>query len=93
MADFKLSNIQSTASGMDAFFESEPTIISPFGQKAAAVKPARIRVASLDQLKGFTRTASNELVHLSTNDLWSIRKEGEDFYIERQFDNTSPVKG
>ena len=94
MANFKLDQIQSTASGMDAFFESEPAIVTPMGQKTAATaKAPRIRVASLGQLNEFTRVASDQLIHKSTNDLWSIRKEGEEFYIERQFDNSSPVKG
>jgi hypothetical protein len=95
MADFKLDHIQGSASGMDAFFEAEPQIITPLGQKtAAAAKPVSIRVASLNQLDGFRRLSAETLVNKSTQDLWSLRKEGEDYFIERLFqDSGSPVKG
>jgi len=95
MADFKLDQIQGTASGMDAFFESEPQIVTPLGQKTAAVakKPARVKVGSLAQLSDFRRTSAETLIHKSTQDLWSIRKEGEDFFIERLFQDGLPLKG
>lgn len=94
MSDFKFEHMQGGASGMDAFFENEPTVISPFGQKAAAVaKPARVKVASLAQLNGFTRIASNTLVNKSTQDLWNIKREGGEFVIERLFQDGAPVKG
>lgn len=93
MSNFKFEGMETGATGMDAFFENEPSTISPFGQKAAAAKPARVKVASLSQLEGFTRTASNTLINKSTKDLWSIKREGNDFVIERQFADGSPVKG
>lgn len=96
MSDFKLGDIQSGgATGMDAFFESEPQVITPFGQKAASApaKAPRVKVGSLAQLDGFTRISAETLVHKSTQDLWTIKREGGDFYIERLFQDGAPVKG
>jgi hypothetical protein len=94
MSDFKFEHMQGGATGMDAFFENEPQAVSPFGQKAATVKsPARVKVGSLSQLQEFTRTASDQLVHKSTQDLWSIKREGGDFVIQRLFQDGVPVKG
>ncbi len=94
MSDFKLGDIQGGASGMDAFFENEPSMITPFGQKAAAAaKPHRIRVASLAQLEGFHRISAETLVHKSTQDLWSIKNQGGEVVIERLFQDGAPVKG
>lgn len=98
MSDFKFEHMQGGATGMDAFFENEPSATSPFGQKAATQKAAakaqpRIKVAALSQLEGFTRTASDQLVHKSTQDLWSIQREGGEFVIQRLFQDGTPVKG
>lgn len=94
MSNFKFEHMQGGASGLDAFFQNEPTATSPFGQKAAAVaKPTRMKVGSLAQLQDFTRTASDQLIHKSTQDLWSIKREGGDFVIERLFQDGPPVKG
>lgn len=91
------------ASGLDAFFASEPRIVTPMATSdrpmgpvvmKAAAAPVRTKVASLQQLDGFQRLSAETLVHKSTNDLWSLRKEGDDFYIERLFqDNGLPLKG
>lgn len=103
--NYNLGDIESgPAGGLDAFFASEPRIITPaeasgrpmgaVHTKTAAQKPMRQKVASLQQLDGFQRLSAETLVHKSTNDLWTIRKEGEDFFIERLFqDNGSPQKG
>ena len=95
MNDFKLDQIQMGASGMDAFFEQEPQLIRPLGQKVASVsKPPRIKVGSLAQLDGFNRLSAETLIHKSTQDLWSITNEGGDLYIQRLFsDNGGPLKG
>lgn len=96
MSDFKLGEIQASATGLDAFFEHEPKMITPFGQKAAAApqKPARVKVGSLSQLNGFHRLSSETLVHKSTNDLWSIKREGNgEYFIERLFSDGNPVRG
>lgn len=94
---FKLDELQTTvASGMDSFFESEPQMVTPLGQemaKAAAKKPARVKVGSLSQLNGFERVSSETLIQKSTKDLWAITREGNDYYIERLFqDNGDPLK-
>lgn len=103
--NYNLGNIETGASGgLDAFFASEPRLITPtetsdrpmgsVAPKTAAAKPVRTKVGSLQQLDGFHRLSAETLVHKSTNDLWTLRKEGEDYYIERLFqDNGSPLKG
>lgn len=88
MADFDLSDIQTAGScGLDALFEREPQIVQP--------KTARVRVASVQQLKPFTRLSAETLVHKSQRDLWALRKEADgNLYIERLFDdNGKPLKG
>lgn len=84
MADFDFSDFQtSAATGMDALFQRQPELVR-----------ARVRVASVQQLKSFTRVSAETLVHKSDRDLWALRKEGNDFYIERLFDdNGQPLKG
>lgn len=93
--DFRLGSIQTgEATGLDAFFASEPQVVSPVGTAKAASKPARVKVASLSQLNGFTRVSAETLINKSTNDLWAIRKDGDSFLIERLFqDDGSPLKG
>ena len=95
MSDFKMDNFQTgAATGMDALFASEPQIVSPVGQAKPLQRPKSVKVASLQQLSGFRRVAADTLVHKSTNELWAIRKDGEDYHIERLFqDDGSPLKG
>jgi len=50
-----------------------------FGQKLA--NNVRMRVKTSMDLDGFLRCGS-DLVHKATKDLWSLKKEGEDFVIE-----------
>jgi hypothetical protein len=53
-----------------------------------------IRVASLGDLTEFLRVANDTLVHKSTKDLWSFRRDGTDYVIERLFDSEGePLKG
>lgn len=53
-----------------------------------------MRVARLGDISGFLRVANDTLIHKSTRDLWSFRKDGEDYVIERLFDsNGEPLKG
>lgn len=55
----------------------------------------RIRVASLGDLTDFLRVAgtSDTLVHKATKDLWSVRRDGNEYVIERLFADTgSPLK-
>ena len=97
--DFDLTSIGSgEATGMDAFFEGSPQIVSPVGVAAQieASKPAptRIKLTKVSQLDGFVRTSAEGLINKSTQDLWAIKKNGDDFYIERLFqDDGNPLKG
>lgn len=54
----------------------------------------RVVTASSD-LDDFLRVAStgSDLVHKATKDLWTLKKNGDEYAIERLFDNTgSPLK-
>ncbi len=95
MSDFDFRSFETGgATGMDALLASEPQIVSPVGKAAPAATPKRIKVGSLKQLDGFQRIASDTLVHKSTQDLWAIRQDGGNFFIERLFqDNGEPLKG
>lgn len=101
MKDYDLGAMESSASGLDAFFESEPEIVTPPSVtpvKAAASRTERaqrVKVGSLQQLSGFDRVSAEMLVNKSTQDLWTIRKEADgDYYIERLFqDDGTPIKG
>lgn len=100
MKDYDLGAVETGSSGLDAFFASEPEIVTPTTtptaptQKTAASK-GRVKVGSLQQLQGFDRLSAETLVHKSTQDLWTIRKEADgDYYIERLFqDDGTPIKG
>lgn len=53
----------------------------------------RIRVASLGDLTEFMRVAEDRLIHKATRDLWAVKKDGEEFVIERLFaDSGQPLK-
>ena len=97
--DFDLADVQASASGMDSFFDEAPMAIPEPLKKAASgitekSASTRKKVASVDQLSGFTRTASGTLVSKSDNDLWSLQKEADgEYYIERMFEDGDPVKG
>lgn len=86
--NFDLGSIEvSGATGMDALFEQEPAMITP-------TKTARVRVASIQQLSPFERLSKVTLVHKSDRDLWTLKKDGNDYFIERLFDdNGQPLKG
>jgi hypothetical protein len=94
--DFDLGDIQSSGgAGMDDFLASEPQKVATAARsKTAAVKTARVKIGSLQQLDGFQRISSDTLIHKSTQDLWALRKVGEEYLIERLFqDNGQPLKG
>lgn len=63
------------------------------GKRASAV---HMRVADLSDIAfSFSRIAGHdeELVHKATKDLWSFRKDGEGYVIERLFNETGePLK-
>jgi len=60
----------------------------------------RMVVADLGDISSFfspvasiTGSAGDELVHMSTKDLWAVKQEGGNFVIERLFDTTgNPLK-
>jgi len=55
---------------------------------------SRIRVASLGDITEFLKVAEDTLIHRSTKDLWSFRRDGPEYVIERLFDSTGePLKG
>ena len=85
-ADFESIQVTGSA-GLDALFQGQPQLVNPSG--------GRKRVASLQDLRGFTRISAETLVHKSNNDLWTLKKESDGkFYIERLFDdNGEPLKG
>ena len=86
MRDFDLGEIQVTgASGLDTVIANNPSLVTP---------PRRVRVASLKKLAAFTRLSEDMLIHKSQQELWSLQKEGDKYYISRLFDaNGEPVKG
>jgi len=84
-SDFDLSTMEvASSSGTDAFL----------GRRTPKTASShRLRVASIDQLKGFMRLSQESLVHMSTQDLWFARREGDELVLERLFDdNGSPLK-
>lgn len=55
------------------------------------------RIANLGDLTGFMQSKGtakeSDLVHKATRDLWSFRQDGDEFVIERLFDETGhPLK-
>lgn len=111
MSDFDLGSLQISGAGLDAFLGDNPEVVTPLvagtkktviqqdptgqaGTKKAAARGRR-KIASLEQLSGFIRTAEDTLVHKSDRDLWALRKDGSgEFYIERMFDEAgAPLKG
>lgn len=51
------------------------------------------RASELGDLGDFLKLSKDTLVHKATKDLWSLRKVGEDFVVERLFDETGdPLK-
>lgn len=79
------------ASGMDALLESEPSLVSPV--KVASQPKPRMKVGSIQDLAGFHRISEETLVHKATQDLWSLVREGDDYYVARLFqDNGAPLK-
>lgn len=59
------------------------------------VSITQIRVASLGDLTSFLKVADSSLVHKSTKDLWSFKKDADGgLLVERLFDSGgSPLKG
>lgn len=67
--------------------------LAPKNRRVAST--VRMAASSLGDLSSLFRTASqdDELVHRATKDLWSFRQEGDQYVIERLFDETGePLK-
>jgi len=83
--DFELGDFSIQATGMDGFL-SEGEDYEPIIDYTGA--PMQRRVASLRDLKGFTRIASDTLIRKSEKDLWSLKQTDDgDWVIERLFDD------
>ena len=62
-------------------------------EKKTQVRTSTMRVSSLGDLSDFLKISSEALVHKATKDIWSFRKEGESFVIERLLDDEgNPLK-
>lgn len=88
--DFDYSDFSFNAGGEAEICPMDLALVTP---KQASVQ-RKIRVASLEELKSFTRVANETLVHKIDRDLWTIKAEGGGLVIERMFDETGePIKG
>lgn len=79
--------------------QAEHLRLAPSSDKRASA--VRVRVSNFGDLSGFFepalwtgKTASdNDLIHKATKDLWSFRKDGGEFVIERLFsEDGNPLK-
>lgn len=94
MSDFEFKGMEMGGGGFDGLFEREPEIIAPVGEVKPRPVAARVKVASLGDLEGFERQSAEILVNKSTRDLWALKQDGSDYFIERLFeDNGDPLKG
>lgn len=69
--------------------------LRPVRDNSKRASSVRMVVADLGNLTNFfsASKAGDELVHKATRDLWSFRKDGDQFIIERLFDsNGKPIK-
>lgn len=70
--------------------------LRPAGVTSKRGSTVRMVVADLGDISSFFSAASggrDELVHKATKDLWSFRQEGEQYVIERLFNETgAPLK-
>jgi len=69
-------------------------LYEPKGHDKRSTQVDKIRVASIDALLGdFAKVGADTLVNRATRDLWSLKKEGEEYVIERLFDDEGePIK-
>ena len=83
--DFDLSRFEvQPSTGLDCFLARNANLVTPLRQKVASIK----------DLSAFVRLSADELVHKSTRDLWTIRRQGDGgMFVERTFDDTgAPLK-
>lgn len=102
MDDFDLGSIEVTNGGLDAFLGTNAEVSTPVVATAKLIREegkdkkasGRTKIGSLAQLSGFVRTSEDMLIHKSNRDLWALRQDGGEFYIERMFDDMgAPLKG
>jgi len=68
------------------------THLRPAGRSRVSDAVTR-RVAGIGDLGDFLKLSHDTLVHKATKDLWALRKQGDDFVIERLFEESgSPLK-
>lgn len=68
--------------------------MAPSANKSASA--SRMVVSGLGDISDLfkMKSGSTDLVHKATNEYWAVRKDGEDFVIERLFNDTGePLKG
>jgi hypothetical protein len=90
MSKLDVSDLRFSSSSLDDFFAPRR---QPVVRSASA--GAKVRVASLHQLAGFSRFADTDtLVRVSQQDFWKLGQDGEGYFIERLVsDDEGPVKG
>jgi len=61
--------------------------------KSRVASSYSMRISCVGDLTDFMKTSKDELIHKATKDLWAMRKDGDEFVIERLFDETGkPLK-
>lgn len=94
--DFDMGSVVMKSSGMDSFLGGEEEDVQDIRDLVAgsSKEPQSVRIASVDQLAGFTRVANDTLIRKSERDLWSLKQSEEgDWVIERLFDEDGkPLK-
>lgn len=90
MSKLDVSDLRFSSSSLDDFFAPRATPVV----RSASVG-AKVRVASLHQLAGFSRLADTDtLVRVSQQDFWKLGQDGEGYFIERLVsDDEGPIKG
>ena len=84
--DFDIGSLMIQASGMDSYLSGEEDDYEPIVDYTDALTTRRI--ASVDDLKGFKRIASNTLVRKAERDLWALKQNDDgEWLIERLFDD------
>ena len=82
---FKIEDFSFSPSSIDDFY-------APPKKKDSSYK---IKVASLNELNGFVRIASDTLIHVAQKDFWRLAQdENGEYVIERMADDQEgPIKG
>lgn len=66
-------------------------VAAPSSTRTANV--CRMTVAAIGDLTDFMKSSDGDLIHKSSKDLWKLSKSGDEYVIERLFDETgNPLK-